>query len=168
MTIPRTVNIPINNSFFLFGPRQTGKSTLLTSTFSSSHTMTYNLLKRTDFIRLQTNPDLLFEDCRLRSSNITHVFVDEIQKIPELLDVIQAILIESWAPIFILSGSSARKLKRSGANLLAGRVWTRNLHPFTHIELGSLFDLKRALQRGTLPAMGARSSCWGRSPALCR
>ena len=151
MSIPRIVNIPNNNSFIMFGPRQTGKSTLLGERFSAAHTMSYNLLRRTDFVRLQTNPDLLFDDCRHRPATMTHVLIDEIQKIPELLDVVQAILIEPWAPIFVLSGYSARKLKRSGANLLAGRVWTRSLHPFTHIELGSSFDLKRALQRGTLP-----------------
>ena len=151
--IPRMFNPPKENSFFLFGPRQTGKSTLISETFSQTNTIRYNLLRQTDLVRLQTKPDVLLLDCLQRPPQKTHLVIDEIQKLPELLDVVQAILMEPNPPIFVLSGSSARKLKRQGANLLAGRVWTRNLHPFTHLELGSEFDLERAFHRGTLPPM---------------
>lgn len=82
---------------------------------------------------------------------ISHVLVDEIQRIPLLLDEIHSIIESAKPRIFLMSGSSARKLKRANANLLAGRAWTFNLYPLTHRELGERFSLEQALTFGTLP-----------------
>jgi predicted AAA+ superfamily ATPase len=83
---------------------------------------------------------------------VSVVFVDEVQKVPALLDEVQA-LIDRGGVRFILTGSSARKLRRGGGNLLAGRAVTRRLHPLTGRDLGDRFDLGRALRFGTLPAV---------------
>ena len=79
------------------------------------------------------------------------VFIDEIQKIPPLLDEVQVVMESKSPPRFVLSGSSARKLKRAQANLLGGRAWTLQLHPLTHVELEEAFELDKALAVGTLP-----------------
>lgn len=78
--------------------------------------------------------------------------IDEVQKLPKLLDIVHQ-LIESTDKVFIMTGSSARKLKHDGANLLAGRAFVYNLYPFTSIELGKDFNLDSALHWGTLPAV---------------
>lgn len=152
--IPRLCNIPKKESFFLFGPRQTGKSTLIKMDFSSETTLSYNLLLNNEFVRLKANPDLFIKEVVTRPPHITHIFVDEAQRVSELLNGVHYILEETTnPPQFILSGSSARKLKKEHANLLGGRAWTRHLHPLTQRELGNQFDLTRALSRGTLPAI---------------
>lgn len=88
-----------------------------------------------------------------RAPRITHVVVDEIQRIPALLDEIHYLIENTKAPYFILSGSSARKLKRYHANMLGGRALTLHLHPLTHVELGQMFSLDKALAYGTMPAI---------------
>ena len=151
--INRILPLPKNHSFFLFGPRQTGKSTLLKSLLKSETTLFYDLLKTEEYLRLSANPTLFREEILSRDQKITHVVVDEIQRIPDLLNEVHWILEGTNPPYFCLSGSSARKLKRSHANLLAGRAWTYHLFPLTSQELGERFSLERALNLGTLPSV---------------
>lgn len=152
--IKRTVEFPLKHSFFVFGPRQTGKSTLLRGTFPEKNTLYYDLLKSEEYLRLTARPELFREEIASRDQKITHVVVDEIQRIPALLNEIHHILENSsGGPHFCLSGSSARKLKRTHANLLAGRAWTYRLFPLTHRELGESFSLEKALNFGTLPSV---------------
>jgi len=104
-------------------------------------------------LRLSANPHLFREEVMARPSDVTHIIVDEIQRIPALLNEVHHIIEKPKAPCFCLSGSSARKLKRSQANLLAGRAWTYHLYPLTHRELGGDFLLPKALNLGTLPSV---------------
>lgn len=149
----RSIVLPKNHSFFLFGPRLTGKSTLLKATFPKSSTFEINLLLSSDYLRYSSYPALFYQDIKNRGSEKTHVIVDEIQRLPELLNDIHAIIEEPNSPFFCLSGSSARKLKRANANLLAGRAWSFNLFPLVHTELKDKFNLEMSLSRGTLPPM---------------
>ena len=151
--IQRILNVPRTHSFFLFGPRQTGKSTLLKTGFDSRTSLYYDLLQTKEYLRLSANPSLFREEILSRDPQVTHVIVDEIQRIPALLDEIHSLLEGPSPPCFCLSGSSARKLKRSHANLLAGRAWTQHLYPLTHFELGQKFSLQKALALGTLPSI---------------
>ncbi len=151
--INRLLKLPLNHSFFLFGARQTGKSTLLKSSFGSDKTITYDLLKSEEHLRLSANPALFREEVLSRNDKIAHVIVDEIQRVPALLDEVHFILEHNKPPHFCLSGSSARKLKRVHSNLLAGRAWTYHLYPLTHLELGESFSLDKALNFGTLPSV---------------
>lgn len=132
-------------SCFLFGPRQTGKSTLIRQQFRDRPT--YSLLDRTLFVRLSRNPGLIRESL---TDDTTVVVIDEIQKMPELLDEVQ-LMIEERGIRFLLTGSSARSLRRKGVNLLGGRARSRALHPFVRIELGERFDLDRVLEYGLMP-----------------
>lgn len=147
----RLSNPPKNQSFFLFGPRQTGKTSLLRTTFPTEQTLVYNLLLSSEYLRLSANPSLFREEVVSRNPKVTHIIIDEIQRIPELLNEIHNILENPDPPFFAITGSSARKLKRSNANMLGGRAWTLKLHPLTHIELNECFNLQRALALGTLP-----------------
>ena len=149
----RLLPLSLKHSFFLFGPRQTGKSTLLRSLLPPEKTMYYDLLKTEEYLRLSANPHLFREEVLARDKPITYVVVDEIQRIPNLLNEIHFILEGNQPPYFCLSGSSARKLKRAHANLLAGRAWTYHLFPLTHFELGERFSLDKALNWGTLPSV---------------
>jgi len=145
------IQLPKQHSFFLFGPRLTGKSTLLKATFSGDSVLYYDLLRRDTFTRLMTRPGTFRQEIDGRKSGVTHVIVDEIQRVPDLLNEIHSILEDKAPPYFCMSGSSARKLKRTRANLLAGRAWTYHLYPLTHTELGGKFSLEKALHLGTLP-----------------
>ena len=148
----RLLELPRNANFFLFGPRQTGKSTLIKQSFSEKNSVYYNLLLSGEYTRLAANPSLLREDIEGLDEKIKYIIIDKVQKIPELLDEIHSIIENSkMKRYFCLSGSSARKLKKGRANLLGGRAWIRNLYPLTHIELKGDFNLNRALQFGTLP-----------------
>ncbi len=151
--IDRTFSPPLGHSFFLFGPRQTGKSTLLRQSVSAILSHQIDLLKSSNFLRYKSNPAIFREEVDALPENVKVVLVDEIQKIPLLLDEVHSIIESSKPRVFILSGSSARKLKRYKANLLAGRAWTFNLYPLTHRELGDKFELDKALSCGTLPAI---------------
>lgn len=139
-----------NHSSFLFGPRGVGKSTLLRSMFREENSVTFNLLKVEIQNRFKQNPDELSEIVKALSSNIQYIIIDEIQKVPMLLDVIHD-LIESTNKHFIMTGSSARKLKGGGANLLAGRAFVNHLHPFSYFEVEDRFHLMEALQWGLMP-----------------
>ena len=142
--------LPARRSAFLWGPRKTGKSTYLRSAFPES--LTYDLLQTDLMLELARRPALLRErllaapPARLRSP----VILDEVQKAPQLLDEVHW-LIENRGLRFILCGSSARKLKRSGVNLLGGRAWRYEMHPLVSIELGEV-DLLRVLNRGLIPS----------------
>lgn len=151
--IKRQIQLPKDKSFFLFGPRQTGKSTLLYSLFLKEKTYYYDLLKTEEFTRLSAHPELLREEVFARPQKITHVFIDEVQRIPALLNEVHYIIESPNSPFFVLSGSSARKLKRAKANMLAGRALSYHLHPLTSKELGPQFSLTKALQIGSLPVV---------------
>lgn len=136
-------------SVFLLGPRGTGKSTLVQNEFSkNSRTLWINLLTHIDEERYSKNPDLLKEVISETKSKL--VIIDEIQKVPKLLDIVHE-LIESKGIRFILTGSSARKLKRGAANLLAGRASSYHLDALTSLELKNSFKLQDALELGLLP-----------------
>ncbi len=134
-------------SCFLFGPRQTGKSSIIRHSLAKYRA--YNLLDSETYLKLNRSPS------RLRQEILPHekiVIIDEIQKMPSLLDEVH-FLIEEKRIHFLLTGSGARKLRRGGVNLLGGRAWTRHLHPLTSAELGERFDLSKAVNRGLLPAI---------------
>lgn len=134
------------DSLFLWGSRQTGKSTLLRSLFPNVRY--YDLLKSDLRMSLQLRPSLLREECMMLEEG-EMIIIDEVQKIPALLDEVHW-LIENKRLRFILSGSSARKLRRSGANLLGGRALRRTLFPLVSAEIPD-FSLQRALNNGMLP-----------------
>jgi predicted AAA+ superfamily ATPase len=121
--------------------------------FTPKTTLLYDLLLTEEYRRLVLDPKLFQEEILRRSKQITHVIVDEVQRIPELLNVIHYILEQPNAPYFCLSGSSARKLKRGKGNLLGGRAFLRNLYPLTYVELKEQFYLNKALNLGTLPSV---------------
>jgi predicted AAA+ superfamily ATPase len=149
----RTLKLPKTRSFFLFGARQVGKSTLLRQLFSKNHSLFINLLDSEVYFKLLAKPHLLIEEINTLDKSISHLIIDEIQRVPELLNIVHKMIEERKDLSFILSGSSARKLKRQGANMLAGRALTYNLFPLTHLELAKDFKLSRALDLGTLPAV---------------
>ena len=138
-------------SLFLFGPRSTGKTTLLRAQFDSRAIV--NLLRSSVYLPLAENPsrlrEVVAEGRADASSGRPVVVIDEIQKLPQLLDEVHD-LIETERVHFVLSGSSGRKLKRSGVNLLGGRAWQANLLPLTSAEIPEL-DLGRYLLHGGLP-----------------
>lgn len=136
-----------HSSTFLFGPRQTGKSTLLKTLFP--YAKFYDLLEANTFRELSAAPELLRQ--RLRPEEAL-VIIDEIQKLPSLLDEVHLLIERNKALRFILTGSSARKLKRGGANLLAGRALTARLHPLVAPEIDYGYLLER-LNHGSLPAI---------------
>lgn len=143
----RILNLPKlleKKSFFLFGPRGTGKTTLIRNTLQSADLI--NLLEIKTFREYLKNPSIISEQ---KLSEI--VVIDEVQKLPEILDEVHN-LIETKKIIFLLTGSSARKLKRGGANLLAGRAWWAELFPLTSNEIPD-FDLITYLNRGGLPSV---------------
>lgn len=146
----RTLNLPKNRSLFLFGPRNTGKSTYIKSHFDTDSRIYIDLLKAETLARFTRDPDELYNLVVNLPNHITHVIIDEVQKIPALLDSVHRLMGET-EKYFVLSGSSARKLKKGGANLLAGRAFVYDMFPLTHIELGDVFDLDSALEWGTLP-----------------
>lgn len=136
-----------NQSFFLFGPRGTGKSTWLKAQFPEA---TYlDLLAPEIYRQYYARPERLRELCEAQEQNT--IIIDEIQKIPQLLDVVHQLMESPRHQRFILTGSSARKLKRSGVDLLAGRAIVKTLHPFMAAELGEAFSLEKALSLGLLP-----------------
>lgn len=134
-------------SHFLFGPRQTGKSFWITHSLPTVRL--YDLLDHATFLALSRNPERLSQELTEKDRMVV---IDEIQRLPDLLNEVHA-LIERKKIHFLLTGSSARKLRRGGINLLGGRARVRYLHPLTASELGDQFDLIRALNRGLLPSI---------------
>jgi predicted AAA+ superfamily ATPase len=139
---------PPNRSFFLFGPRGTGKSTLVKRAFEQA--LYLDLLDPEVFRIYSANPERLRERL-LAEPNVTTVVIDEIQKIPELLSLVHSLVEQKKKWQFVLTGSSARKLKRTGIDLLAGRALLCRLHPFMAAELERRFALDAALSMGLLP-----------------
>ncbi|MCA1951277.1 MAG: AAA family ATPase [Treponema sp.] len=149
MEYPRLIEFPAaNKSVFLFGPRLTGKTYLLKKRFSDCRY--YDLLKSDTFLRLVQRPSILREELATLKEG-QRVIIDEIQKFPQLLDEIHG-LIEDKHISFIITGSSARKLRRGGVNLLGGRARILNLHPLVSAEIG-MVHLERLLLFGSLPAI---------------
>ena len=146
----RLLTLPSDASFFLFGPRAVGKTTLIKSLPWFVDSLYINLLQAKDEMRFSSRPDELADIVNALPSSTQHVIIDEVQKIPKLLDIVHE-LIETTDKKFILTGSSARKLKRGGANLLAGRAFVYHLHPFTFLEMSEQFHLNDQLRWGTLP-----------------
>ncbi|MEP7008823.1 MAG: AAA family ATPase [Acidobacteriota bacterium] len=140
-----------DQSFFLFGPRGTGKSTLLRQVFPNA--LLIDLLKPEVHRALDARPERLAEIVA-GSPHAEVVILDEVQRVPELLSVVHSLIEERQERRFVLTGSSARKLRRGGVDLLAGRALNRTLHPFMAAELPS-FALDRALVQGMLPLVWA-------------
>ena len=136
----------LDEAMFLFGGRQVGKSTLLKERFKG--VIYYDLLKSDLRRRLRRNPEL-FRNALMKEPEGTLVIVDEIQKVPDLLDEVHLLMFEKHLK-FILSGSSARKLKKEGANTLGGRAAKRTLFPLVWPEIPD-FDIDRAVQNGMIP-----------------
>ena len=143
---------PGTETFFLWGPRQAGKSTLLRQHYSKSRWI--DLLKSDEFRRYNDHPERLRQEIEAEGlpETGTQIVIDEIQKVPALLDEVHW-LIENRGLHFALCGSSARKVRRGGANLLGGRAVRYELHGLTAGELGKEFDLTRMLNHGYLPRM---------------
>lgn len=151
----RYCNPLLSHSFFLFGPRGTGKSSLLHNLFNKSKSLWFDLLDPKQERLLASHPEYLSQIIDQKHKNLEWIIIDEVQKIPQLLDIVHSIIespeAEKRKLKFALSGSSARKLKRQGVNLLAGRAFVYSLFPLTCIELGNSFNLYDVLRWGTLP-----------------
>lgn len=141
-----------NNSFFIFGCRGTGKSTWLHERFARTEHLYIDLLNPDEEEALAKNPGELLARLEALPASTHWVVIDEIQKIPKLLDVVH-LGVEKHKKLFALTGSSARKLKRGAANLLAGRAFVHHFFPLTHRELGESFRLANVLQWGSLPRL---------------
>ena len=138
-------------TFFLWGPRQTGKSTLLRQRYPRARWL--DLLKADVFRRYAVNPELLRQEVEAEGAPPERqIVIDEVQKAPALLDEVHW-LMENRGLCFALCGSSARKVRRGAANLLGGRALRYEMHGLTAGELGSEFDLSRMLNHGYLPRM---------------
>lgn len=148
--ISRLLKLPKDESFFLFGPRGVGKTTMIKHLPWYEHSLYINLLLSREERDYSRNPDRLISIVEALPSSTTHVIIDEVQKIPKLLDLVHD-LIETTNKKFILTGSSARKLKHGGANLLAGRAFVYHLAPFTFLEVDGRIELAEYLRWGTLP-----------------
>lgn len=134
-------------SHFLFGPRQTGKTSLIRHTMAGVRR--YDLLDSSVYLALSRDPGRLGEEIEAADRVVV---IDEVQRLPSLLNEVHR-LIEERRIRFLLTGSSARKLRGGGVNLLGGRARVKYLHPLTYAELGSDYDLRRAAQRGLLPSI---------------
>lgn len=148
--LDRLLDLPAllaKKSHFLLGPRLTGKSFLIRRTLPTVRL--YDLLDSSTYVALSRSPGRIGQELTQRDRVVV---IDEIQRLPELLNEVHR-LIEERGVRFLLTGSSARKLRAGGINLLGGRARTKYLHPLTHAELGTHFDLSRALSSGLLPSI---------------
>ena len=152
--VKRTIEIEKileKRSLFLFGPRQTGKTSFIRNELSIPPDRFFNLLDNRLFFRVLTDPSILRQEIEAKDLSHCIICVDEIQKCPQLLDEIH-LLIEERSINFLLTGSSARKMKRSGTNLLGGRASFRNIHPFLFPEIqNTSYSLDKIIQHGLLP-----------------
>jgi predicted AAA+ superfamily ATPase len=137
-----------NQSFFLFGPRGTGKSTWLKNHYTNA--LWIDLLDLDQLRLYSASPERLKETLAAHP-NQKVVIIDEVQKIPEILSVVHSLIEEKRGIQFILTGSSARKLRRAGVDLLAGRALLKHMPPFFAKELGDQFNLEEALKLGLVP-----------------
>jgi predicted AAA+ superfamily ATPase len=145
---PRQLALPADKSFFLLGPRGTGKSTVLRRVFPEA--LFIDLLDVSVYTELLTHPERL--EARALPHAPSRIVIDEVQRLPGLLNEVHR-LIESRRWRFALTGSSARKLRRGDVNLLAGRARTARMHPLTAAELGDAFDLAHSVRYGQLPTV---------------
>ncbi len=155
--IERILDLPAlieKKSHFLFGPRQTGKTSLIHHTLKGVRV--YDLLDTSIYLALSQNPGRIGQELTTKDRLVV---IDEIQRLPDLLNEVHR-LIETRGIRFLLTGSSARKLRRGGVNLLGGRARTKYLHPLTYKELGDKFDLARAMERGLLPSIYFSDDPW--------
>ena len=146
--IKRQITTP-KTSFFLFGPRGTGKSTYVKSLINND-TLYVDFLDPDSFRTYSAFPETLIKT--VNAVNPDQVIIDEVQKVPQVLDVVHKIM-EERKIRFILTGSGARKLKKTGADLLGGRAVYCKMHPFTASELGASFSLDKALKTGLIPVV---------------
>lgn len=150
MEIKRTLSFEkIKNSIFLFGPRQSGKTWLLKNTVE--YDLYIDLLNEKERQRYLKNPSILFSEAAELNKQNAIIVIDEIQKVPQLLNEVHRTIESKKEPMFILTGSSARKLKRNQANMLGGRAVTFRLFPFSYFETKGLFSLNSFLQFGGIP-----------------
>lgn len=154
MYFHRILNLPLDQdySIFLFGPRGTGKTSYLSKTLP--HCLYLDLLDDSLYARLRAKPSRL--EKLIPPHYADWIIIDEVQKIPQLLNEVHR-LIESKKYRFILTGSSARSLRKKGINLLAGRALRYFMHPLIAQEMGENFEVKQALHSGLLPAAITRS-----------
>lgn len=150
----------VEDSAFLFGARQTGKSTLIKDRFPNA--ILFDLLKTDVRKRFAKNPELLRE-ILAKEPEGTLIVIDEIQKVPELLDEVHGLMVDNGLR-FILCGSSARKLKKAGANTLGGRAEPLNLFPLVSAEIPD-FDIYKAVRNGLIPRHYAVDDAWKRLKA---
>lgn len=150
--IQRQQKLTSASSLLLFGARGVGKSTLVSRRFSEQETLVIHLLDPQEEAFYSEAPDRLMHVVDSLPETVTTIVIDEIQKLPKLLDVVH-LLIEKpgFNKRFVMTGSSARKLRAQGVNLLAGRAFVYSLYPFTHKELAKQFSLNEALSFGLLP-----------------
>jgi uncharacterized protein len=146
----RTIKPLESKSFFLFGARGVGKSTFIRSFIEGKRALVIDLLVPELEDRYAQDPGALLQEVSASTAKLEWIVIDEVQKCPRLLDVVQKIMVEQKVK-FILSGSSARRLKQKGVNLLAGRALDEKLFPLTYIELDKKFDLNEVLENGSLP-----------------
>lgn len=147
--IKRFFHVPAG-SFFVFGPRGTGKSTWIREALLPA--VILDLLQPERYAEFMGSPERL-RDYVLPQPEGAVVLIDEVQKVPELMSVVHELIEMHRGWRFVLTGSSARKLKRSGADLLAGRAALRHMHPFMAAELGAAFSLDYALRYGMIPVI---------------
>lgn len=144
-----SLDLNSQNSYFIFGPRGTGKTQWLKTHLKEAECIYIDLLEPLTFRELKSRPERLKES--IPDDYTGWVILDEVQKVPEVLDEVHR-LIEHKEYRFILTGSSARKLRREGVNLLAGRAIQHSMHPLLIQEVGASFQLEHALTLGMLPA----------------
>lgn len=147
--ITRFISSQLRNSkksILLLGPRQVGKSTLM---LSLQPDMTINLANEQQFLNFSSNPGEL--EARISEADSKTILIDEVQRLPSLLNTVQVLIDQDKSRKFYLSGSSARKLKRGSANLLPGRLFNYRLGPLSCLEMDFKMDTNRALETGTLP-----------------
>ena len=148
--VPRFLN-PGREHFFLLGPRGTGKTSWCAHQFPNA--LRIDLLDPATLRPLSAQPERLAE--MVAAAPRKPIVIDEIQKLPELLEVVHLLIERKTGQQFILTGSSARKLRRHGVNLLGGRAAQKHLHPYMAAELGNRFKLDLALRQGMLPIVWA-------------
>ncbi len=151
-------------NLLVLGPRQVGKSTLLNGL---NPDLTIQLASPQTFRDYVSRPERLEAELRAAPDRVHTVLIDEVQRVPSLLDALQVVIDERPRRFrFLLSGSSARKLKRGHANLLPGRIHVHSLHPLLASEIGDDFQLERALAHGTLPGIYSESDPSDRAQTL--
>jgi predicted AAA+ superfamily ATPase len=149
--IPRLLAVP-KGHFFLLGPRGTGKTAWCNAQFKNA--LRIDLLNAATLREYSSQPERLLASVAAHTDK-KQIVIDEIQKLPQLLDAVHLLIERKGGHQFVLTGSSARKLRRQGTNLLGGRAAQKHLHPYMACELGKEFELQKALLQGLLPVVWA-------------